>query len=162
MGPSHWRRTSPRLTKANHPRPPLSLPAPKHHQDGSLGLTTSSLNMTSSSSTGGMGNAGSMVWSAKLLSFRSRYVISGWSIFVSLPIKREKYYSYLRRAVKYYTKFKNNAYNIVSIQEILLLILCPSLVLYTCYYKQKCLLQWRPKTTPPEKCQQKWLKSQMN
>lgn len=36
--------------------------------------------MTSSSSTGGMGSAGSMVWRAKLLSLRSRYVISGWSL----------------------------------------------------------------------------------
>lgn len=36
--------------------------------------------MTSSSSTGGMGSAGSMVCRAKLLSLRSRYVISGWSL----------------------------------------------------------------------------------
>lgn len=43
-------------------------------------LTTSSVNMTSSSSTGGMGSAGSMVCRAKLLSLRSRYVISGWSL----------------------------------------------------------------------------------
>lgn len=43
-------------------------------------LTTSSVNITSSSSTGGMGSAGSMVCRAKLLSLRSRYVISGWSL----------------------------------------------------------------------------------
>lgn len=36
--------------------------------------------MTSSSSTGGMGSAGSMVCRAKLLSLRRRYVISGWSL----------------------------------------------------------------------------------
>lgn len=46
----------------------------------SILLTTSSVNMTSSSSTGGMGSAGSMVCRAKLLSLRSRYVISGWSL----------------------------------------------------------------------------------
>lgn len=75
----HWRKASPCLTTPHYPGSHFA--PPKHPQDRSLRLTTSSLNMTSSSSTGGMGNAGSMVWSAKLLSFRSRYVISGWSLF---------------------------------------------------------------------------------